>query len=63
MAKAEATVTAVDEPVVDEKIRISITIDPSLRRNIRIAAAHADREIGDWCVEVLKQAALRAIKG
>lgn len=47
----------------DEKIRISITIDPSLRRNMRIAAAHADMEVGEWASEVLKQAAVKAVKG
>jgi len=63
MAKAEATVTAVDEPVVDEKIRISVTIDPSLRRNMRIAAAHADMEVGEWATTVLRQAAIKAVRG
>jgi hypothetical protein len=53
--------TATEE--TDEKIRISITIDPSLRRNMRIAAAHADMEIGEWASAVLKQAAIKAVKG
>lgn len=45
----------------DKGTRISITIDPSLRRNMRIAAAFADMSIGDWAVEVLKRASEKAV--
>jgi hypothetical protein len=48
--------------VEDEKIRVSITIDPALRRKMRIAAAHADMEVGEWAAEVLKAAAIKAVK-
>ena len=41
--------------------RMSITIDARLRKAIRIAAAKADMEIGDWCKTVLVTAANRAV--
>lgn len=46
----------------EEKIRVSITIDPPLRRKMRIAAAYADMEVGEWAAEVLKAAAIKAVK-
>jgi len=45
----------------DKGTRISITIDPSLRRNMRIAAAFADMSIGEWATEVLKKASEKAV--
>jgi len=33
--------------------RISIDIDPDLRRRIRIAAARRDISVGQWCLEAL----------
>lgn len=48
--------------VEEEKIRVSITIDPVLRRKMRIAAAHADLEVGEWASEVLKAAAVKAVR-
>ena len=44
----------------DKGTRISITIDPSLRRNMRIAAAFADLSVGEWAVEVLRKASEKA---
>ena len=41
--------------------RMSITIDARLRKAIRIAAAKADLEIGDWCKTVLVTAANKAV--
>lgn len=53
------------EPAVDrrdrELVRISIAITPALRKNIRIAAAYADMEVGEWAAQVLKFASDRAI--
>ena len=46
--------------VEDKGTRVSITIDPSLRRNMRIAAAYADMTIGEWAVEVLRRASEKA---
>jgi len=40
--------------------RISITVDPRLRKKIRIAAALADMEDGEWCKVVLVTASKRA---
>jgi hypothetical protein len=44
-----------------ELVRVSITISPALRKNIRIAAAYADMEVGEWAAQVLKLASDRAI--
>jgi len=41
--------------------RMSLTIDARLRKAIRIAAAKADMEIGDWCKSVLVAAANRSV--
>jgi hypothetical protein len=46
----------------EEKIRVSITIDPPLRRKMRIAAAYADMEVGEWAAEVLKAAAIKQVR-
>ena len=43
-----------------EQIRISISIDAPMRRNMRIAAAHADMEVGDWARAILEKAAEKA---
>jgi hypothetical protein len=40
---------------------MSLTIDARLRKAIRIAAAKADMEIGDWCKTVLVTAANKAV--
>jgi len=64
-AKAKEVVeTNGDDPTeeVDEKaFRLSITLDPSLRRNIRIAAAYADKTPGEWAATVLSRAADKAL--
>ena len=41
--------------------RMSITLSAKLRKAIRIAAAKADMEIGDWCKTVLVTAANKAV--
>lgn len=41
--------------------RISISLDEKTRKNIRIAAAFADQEVGQWCIAVLGAAAERGI--
>lgn len=40
--------------------RMSITVDQSTRRHIRIAAALADMEVGEWACAVLERAATKA---
>jgi hypothetical protein len=57
--KAKSTATEKKDPRA-EQIRISITIDGPMRRNMRIAAAHADMEVGDWAREILERAAEKA---
>lgn len=42
--------------------RMSVTLPAKLRRLIRIAAARADLEIGEWCKVVLEEAAERSYK-
>jgi len=44
-----------------EMVRLSLTVDPRLRKKIRIAAAYADMEISEWASEVLREAAEKAI--
>ena len=41
----------------EDTVRLSITIDKSLRRLVRIAAAYRDMEISEWCAEVLRREA------
>lgn len=41
--------------------RMSVTLPAKLRKVIRIAAAKADMEVGDWCKTVLVTAANRAV--
>lgn len=40
-----------------DTFRLSITIDPSIRRKLRLAAAIADLSIGEWCAATLERAA------
>lgn len=42
--------------------RISITIDPSLRKNMRIAAAVNDLTVGEWATKVLERAADKSVE-
>lgn len=52
----------VDVEAVDDKaFRLSITLDPSLRRHIRIASAIADKTVGEWAAAILTRAADKAI--
>jgi len=41
--------------------RLSISIDPSIRRKLRIAAAVHDMTIGEWAAAVLEKAAEKAV--
>jgi predicted HicB family RNase H-like nuclease len=43
--------------------RISLTIDPSLRKQMRLAAALHDKSIGEWAAAVLEKAADKATEG
>lgn len=42
-------------------IRISISVTSQLRKSIRIAAAYADLDVGEWAAKTLKEAADKAI--
>jgi hypothetical protein len=44
----------------EKGMRVSITIDPSLRRHMRIAAALNDMTVGEWAVATLTRAANKA---
>jgi predicted HicB family RNase H-like nuclease len=50
-----------DDDTVDTGYRLSITIDPSIRKKLRIAAAVHDMSIGEWCSAVLEKAADKAV--
>lgn len=50
-----------DEGGRDYGYRISITIDPSIRRKLRLAAALHDMSIGEWSSAVLEKAADKAV--
>lgn len=41
--------------------RISFTVDPTLKRNMRIASAYDDKEVGEWAVGVLERAVAAAL--
>jgi hypothetical protein len=61
--KVETNGDAPEEDVTEDKaFRLSITLDPSLRRNIRIAAAYADKTPGEWAAAVLSRAADKALE-
>jgi hypothetical protein len=45
----------------EPQVRISISMDPQTRKLIRIAAAYADMEIGEWATKILREAAERDI--
>ena len=49
-----------DDTEVDT-FRLSITLDPSLRKKIRIAAAVQDMTVGEWASNVLERAADKAV--
>lgn len=71
MAAARKTTTDVEEDVIvangdSDKAtitRISFTVDAQTRKNIRIAAAHADLEVGEWIAKVLAHYADKAVSG
>lgn len=43
--------------------RLSITVTSEMMHNIRIAAALADMEKGEWCTKTLERAADKAVNG
>lgn len=36
-----------------ERVRLSADVDPELRRQVRIAAAKAERKVSDWIAEAV----------
>lgn len=51
-----------DEQEEQKVLRISVTVDPSVRRLIRIAAAVNDQEPGEWAASILEKAANKALE-
>ena len=47
----------------DNGYRLSITMEPSLRKKLRIVAALHDKSIGEYAVIVLEAAADKAVEG
>jgi hypothetical protein len=41
---------------------MSVSVTTELRKKIRIAAARADLEIGEWCKLIVAEAARRRVK-
>lgn len=64
MATTRTKAAEAEEDTTEEngKYRLSISLDTSLRRNIRIAAAYNDMEVGEWCARVLGIMAEKAIE-
>lgn len=62
MARTTTTPKVEDNGNDDEVTRISITIDPALRRKLRIASAFADLSPGEFAVKVIDAAADRALE-
>jgi uncharacterized protein (DUF1778 family) len=46
-----------EETEEQAQVRISISMDAKTRRLIRIAAAYADMEVGEWAQQILRQEA------
>jgi len=42
--------------------RLSLTIEPSIRRKVRLAAAVHDMTMGEWASKVLENAADKAVE-
>lgn len=42
--------------------RVSFSVDPTTRRNIRIAAAVLGMEVGEWMSSILSKAASEQVK-
>lgn len=62
-ARKNDEVEPADEPAGDDgSFRMSVTIDQSQRRNIRIAAAFADMSVGEWAAAVLTKMADKALE-
>ena len=47
----------------EQALRISISVDPTLRRQMRIAAAVNDMTVGEWAAETLRRAVEKATEG
>lgn len=63
MARAAAKpVEEAEEDETNGNFRLSISLDPALRRNIRIAAAYHDLTVGEWASRVLQRAADKAVE-
>lgn len=62
MARTTTTPKVEDNGNDDEVTRISITIDPALRRKLRIASAFADLSPGEFAVRVIDAAADKALR-
>lgn len=63
MAKTATKVDTNGDGETDDKaFRLSITLDPSLRRHMRIAAALADKTVGEWAADILERYADKAAK-
>lgn len=45
----------------EKPFRLSLTLDPSIMKKIRIAAAYADMDKGEWCASILERAADKAV--
>jgi hypothetical protein len=41
----------------NEQVRLSLTVSAYTRKQVRIAAAYADKEISEWAEEILLAAA------
>jgi hypothetical protein len=46
----------------DTGYRLSITIEPTIRKKLRLAAAVHDMNIGEWASKVLENAADKAVE-
>lgn len=53
--------TGSGEENANGQIRISFTVDKRIKKNIRIAAALADMDPGEWIVMILDKAAEKAV--
>ena len=42
--------------------RLSISVTSEMQRNLRLAAAIANKTVGEWCTEILEKYAEKAIE-
>jgi hypothetical protein len=62
VAKKKVDADEVETNGRDYGYRLSITIEPSARRNMRIAAALNDKSVGEWAAMILERAADKAME-